>query len=253
LGRDINLKGKVAFVSGASKGIGAAIAEALASAGADLALSARDAAGLEKTAASCRKHGGRVWTHTAELARADEVRALGRAALSEYGRIDILVNNAGLTFPQPILKISEEEWRTTLDVDLYAPLLLTQAFAPGMVERKSGKVINISSRAGLGALEDHGAYSAAKAGLHLLTQTMAIEFGAHNVQANCVAPTVILTPMAEQVWKPGPRTDSKLAGIPAGRFGRPAEVADVVLWLASPLSDYVNGAVIPVDGGEGAR
>ena len=252
-GREISLKGRVAFVSGASKGIGVAVAEALAGAGADLALTARDRAGLEKTAQACRKAGVKAWTHAAELADAGEVRALGRAALAEFGRVDILVNNAGLTFPQPVLKIGEREWRTTLDVDLYAPLLLTQAFAAGMVERKRGKIINISSRAGMGALEDHGAYSAAKAGLHLLTQTMAVEFGPHNIQANCVAPTVILTPMAEAVWKPGPRTDFKLAGIPAGRFGKPAEVADVVLWLASPLSDYVNGAVIPVDGGEGAR
>jgi NAD(P)-dependent dehydrogenase (short-subunit alcohol dehydrogenase family) len=250
---EIDLRDKVAFVSGASKGIGAAISGALAAAGADLALTARDPAGLSKTAEGCRAKGVRVWTCAAELARADEVRNLGQAALTEFGRVDILVNNAGLTFPRRVLDIGEHEWRTTLDVDLYAPLLLTQAFAPGMLERRSGKIINISSRAGLGALEEHGAYSAAKAGLHLLTQTMAVEFGPHNVQANCVAPTVILTPMAEAVWKPGPRTDFKLSGIPAGRFGRPAEVAGVVLWLASPLSGYVNGAIIPVDGGEGAR
>ena len=249
----ITLQSQVALVSGASKGIGVAIAEALAAAGADLALTARDSAGLAKTAAACRKQGVRVWTRTAELADADQVRALAQATLAEFGRVDVLVNNAGLTFPQPVLGIGEKEWRTTLDVDLYAPLLLTQGFAPGMIERRRGKIINISSRAGLGALEEHGAYSAAKAGLHLLTQTMAVEFGRHNVQANCVAPTVTLTPMAERVWTPGPRTDTKLAGIPAGRFGKASEVADVVLWLASPLSDYVNGAIIPVDGGEGAR
>jgi NAD(P)-dependent dehydrogenase (short-subunit alcohol dehydrogenase family) len=251
--REISLKGQVALVTGASKGIGVAVAETLAAAGADMALTARDREGLGETARLCRSNGVKVWSRTAELASADEVRALGRAALAEFGHVDILVNNAGLTLPQPVLEIGEKEWRTTLDVDLYAPLLLTQAIAPGMVRRKRGKIINVSSRAGLGALEDHGAYSAAKAGLQLLTQTMAVEFGPHNVQANCIAPTVILTPMAERVWKPGPRTDFKLAGIPAGRFGKPADVADVVLWLASPLSDYVNGAVIPVDGGEGAR
>ncbi len=248
-----SLKGQVAFVSGASKGIGVAIADAFASAGADLALTARDEVGLDRTARACRERGVRVWAGTCELSNAAAVRALGARVLAEFKRVDVLVNNAGLTFPQLILDIGEDEWRTTIDVDLYAPLLLTQAFAPGMVQRRRGKIVNVSSRAGLGALEEHGAYSAAKAGLQLLTQTMAVEFGPHNIQANCVAPTVILTPMAEQVWKPGHRTDAKLSGIPAGRFGRPGDVADVVMWLASPMSDYVNGAVIPVDGGEGAR
>jgi NAD(P)-dependent dehydrogenase (short-subunit alcohol dehydrogenase family) len=249
---EISLNDRVAFITGASKGIGAAIAEGLATAGADVVLTARDAAGLDRTAAACRLRGVRAWTTIADLADPAQARMAARVALAQAGRVDILVNNAGITFPQRLLEIGEREWRTTMDVDLYAPLVLVQELAPGMIARRRGKIINVTSRAGLGALDEHGAYSAAKAGLHLLTQTMAGEFGPHNVQANCVAPTVILTAMAEQVWGPGPRTDRKLAGIPAGRFGRPAEVADVVLFLASDLSRYINGAIIPVDGGEGA-
>ena len=247
------MAGKVAFMSGASKGIGVAVAEALAGAGADLALTARDEKGLEETARRAADRGARTWTHTAELADADEVKALGKAALDEFGKVDILVNNAGLTFPQSVLKIGLDEWHATLNVNLLAPLLLAQAFAPGMIERGRGKIINVSSRAALSALADNAAYCASKAALLLLTRTMAIEFGPHNVQANAVAPTVILTPMAQRVWTPGPRTDAKLARIPAGRFGQPADVADVILFLASPLSDFVNGTTIPVDGGEGAR
>ena len=252
-GVKIDLSGKVAFVSGASKGIGVAIAEALADAGAALALTARDEGGLEATAESARSRGVKAWTHTTELADPDQVRSLGDAALREFGKVDILINNAGLTHPQRVLDVGLFEWRNTLDVNLLAPLLLTQCFAPGMIERRSGKIVNITSRAGLGALEEHAAYSASKAGLQLLTMTMAVEFGPHNVQANAIAPTVIATPMAEAVWTPGPRTDFKLAGVPMGRFGKPREVAEVALFLASPLSDYVNGVILPVDGGEGAR
>ena len=250
---EISLEGKVAFVSGASKGIGVAIADALASAGADVALTARDEKGLHKTAELVRHSGRRAWVHGAELADAAEVRTLGEATLAEFGRVDILVNNAGLTFPQRVLDVAVDKWRTTLNVNLLAPLILTQMFAPGMIERGHGKIINVSSRAGLGALDEHAAYSASKAGLQLLTQTMAVELGPHKIQANCVAPTVIDTPMAKQVWTPGPKTDAKLARIPAGRFGRPDEVASVILFLASPLSDYVNGVTVPVDGGEGAQ
>ena len=252
-GVKIDLSGKVAFVSGASKGIGIAIAEALADAGADLVLTARDEGGLEATAETARGRGVKAWTHTAELADPDQVRSLGDAALREFGKVDILINNAGLTHPQRVLDVGLPEWRNTLDVNLLAPLLLTQCFAPGMIERRSGKIVNITSRAGLDALEEHAAYSASKAGLQLLTMTMAVEFGPHNIQTNAIAPTVIATPMAEAVWTPGPRTDFKLAGVPMGRFGKPLEVANVALFLASPLSDYVNGVILPVDGGEGAR
>ncbi len=250
--RETSLRNKIAFVSGASKGIGVAIAETLAQAGADLALTARNESELEDTAEAARKSGVRVWTRTAELANTDEVTELGEAVLEEFGRVDILVNNAGLSFPQTLLDITVDEWNTTLNVNLLAPLLLAQTFAPGMIERGHGKIINVSSRAGIGALPQHGAYSASKAGLQLLTQTMAVEFGPHNIQSNCVAPTVIRTPMADQVWKPGPTTDAKLNRIPAGHFGEPVQVAEAIMFLASPNSDFINGVTLPVDGGEGA-
>ena len=115
-----------------------------------------------------------------------------------------------------------------------------------------GKVINITSRAALIGQPGLGSYSSAKAALHQLSKTMAVEFGPKNVQVNCIAPTVTMTPMAQQVWTPGPRTDAKLARIPAGRFAEPTEVADVALFLASELSDFVSGTIIPADGGEGA-
>ena len=137
-------------------------------------------------------------------------------------------------------------------MNLTSAFLVTWAVKDGMIERGYGKIINVSSRAGIGAGVEHAAYSASKAGLQLLTQTMAVELGPNNIQANCVAPTVIQTQMGKRAWESGPRRDAKLARIPAGRFGQPDEVASVILFLASPLSDYVYGATVPVDGGEGA-
>ena len=128
---EISLEGRVAFVSGASKGIGIAVAKSLAAAGADLVLTARDEAGLEATAEAARASGVQVWTHTAELADADDVKWLGEAVLADCGRVDILVNNAGITRPEPLFEVTLEAWHMTMNVDLLAPLLLVQAFGPG--------------------------------------------------------------------------------------------------------------------------
>ncbi len=248
----ISLKGKTAFISGASKGMGVEIARNFAEAGADLALTARDEAGLAQTAEMAGEFGVEVWTGTAELNDAQQVRQLGSNVLAAVDKVDILVNNAGVVFPSPIVDIDEENWRTMYDVDVLAPLLLTQAFVPGMIERGHGKVIHVTSRAALIGQTGLGAYSSAKAALHQLAQTMAVEFGPHNIQVNCIAPTVTMTEMAKQVWQPGPRTDAKLARIPMGRFAEPHEIADIALFLASDLSGFVSGTIIPADGGEGA-
>jgi NAD(P)-dependent dehydrogenase (short-subunit alcohol dehydrogenase family) len=248
----ISLEGRVAFVSGASKGIGVKIADSLANAGADLVLTARNEAELEQTAEAARKAGVRVWTRTAEMGDAGEVKSLAEATLAEFGRIDILVNNAGVARHQPIFDVDLETFHTVINVNLLAPLLLTQAFAPGMIERGHGKIINISSRGAIRAIPTGATYCASKAALQLLTQTMAIEFGPHNIQANCVAPTVTMTPMGKSAWPPNPRRDAKLAKIPTGRFAEPEEVANAVLFLASSQSDFISGVELPIDGGEGA-
>ncbi|GIT58285.1 MAG: hypothetical protein Ct9H300mP19_02330 [Dehalococcoidia bacterium] len=181
--QNISLEGKVAFISGASKGIGGAqYPEAFSNAGADLALTARNAEELEQTAESARKSGSKVWTQTAEMADTQEVKSLAEDTLKHFGRVDILVNNAGVTIPKPILEAEIENFHTIINVNVLAPLLLTQAFAPGMIEQGHGKIINISSRAAIRAFPTGGIYSASKSALQLLTQTMAVEFGPHNVQ-----------------------------------------------------------------------
>jgi 2-deoxy-D-gluconate 3-dehydrogenase len=150
---------------------------------------------------------------------------------------------------EPLLEIGLDHWQQTLDVNLRAPLLLSQRLVPKMIEQRRGKVINISSVAGVLAPEGHGAYSASKAGLNLLTQAMAAEWGPFNIQANAVAPTVILTEMGTQVWGDPAKGDPMKARIPARRFGEPAEVADLVLFLASSASDFICGQVLRLDGG----
>ena len=149
----------------------------------------------------------------------------------------------------PLLTLAPEAWDETLAVNLRAPYLLAQALAPQMIAQGSGKIINVSSQAGVAALEDHAAYCASKGGLNMLTKVMALEWGAHNIQVNAVAPTVILTPMGVEVWGDPAKSAPMLAKIPLRRFGQPVEVADLILFLASPASGLITGETILIDGG----
>jgi NAD(P)-dependent dehydrogenase (short-subunit alcohol dehydrogenase family) len=248
----ISLQGKTAFISGASKGIGSEIARNLAQAGARLALTGRSRQGLIETRSSAESFGVDVWIGTADLSDAAQVRSVARAALDDLGHVDVLVNNAGVAVHDRLLDIDMDDWDRTYNVDVIAPLIFVQEFVPGMIERGHGKVINVTSRAALAGHAGMAAYSSAKAALHQLSRTMAVEFGPHNVQVNCIAPTVTMTAMGRKSWPAGSRTDAKLARIPAGRFAEPVDVAYVTLFLASGLSDFVNGTIVPVDGGEGA-
>jgi len=169
--------------------------------------------------------------------------------LAHFGCIDILVNNAGLAIPDSILDTTVEDWDRIMAVNLRAPFLFTQALGPAMIERQQGKIINISSQTGVVAIDDHSAYAASKNGLNALTKSTTCEWAKHNIQCNAICPTVILTPMGEQVWGEPAKGDPMKAKIPAGRFGRPVEVADLVLYLASSASDLINGDTIMMDGG----
>ena len=244
-----SLNGQRVLVTGASRGLGAEIASSLAAAGAELMISGRDATGLESTRQMVEQHGRACHVMKADLRCVEETIRLADSALEMFCTIDILVNNAGVVYVEDLLNTTIEHWEQTQAVNLRAPFLLAQRLVPGMMKQRRGKIINISSVAAVLAPEGHSAYSASKGGLNLLTQAMAAEWGRYNIQANAVAPTVILTAMGQQVWGDASKGDPMKARIPARRFGEPFEVADLVHFLASDASNFINGQVIRLDGG----
>ncbi len=244
-----SLNGRRAFVTGASKGIGLEICAVLADAGADIVAVARDTAGLANAAKIVEEAGRECLTVEADLAGVESTRAAARRALEHFGTIDILVNNAGTAKPDSIQDTTVEDWDRIMAINLRAPFLLAQALGPKMIEQGRGKIINISSQTGVVAIDDHSAYASSKGGLNALTISITCEWAKHNIQCNAICPTVILTPMATEVWGDPAKGDPMKAKIPGGRFGQPEEVADLVLFLASSASDMINGDTIMIDGG----
>jgi NAD(P)-dependent dehydrogenase (short-subunit alcohol dehydrogenase family) len=247
--RRFSLTGKKALVTGASKGIGKEICRVLADAGADVAAVARDREGLLDVKRTVESMGRRCLVLEADLATVEGPQIAARAALEAWGTVDILVNNAGVTAIESILEAKVESWDWIMAVNLRAPFLLAQTLAPRMIEKRAGKIINVSSQTSEVALINHAAYMASKAGLNALTKTMTVEWAKYNIQANAVCPTVIMTPMGEMVWGDPKVGDPMRAKIPLGRFGKVVEIADLVLFLASPASDLITGQAIFADGG----
>ncbi len=243
------LAGKTAMVTGATKGIGFETCKVFADAGADIAAVGRDAEGLSEIAGMISAQGRKCLAVRADLALADDIFRVAKEALEAFGTIDILVNNAGIALVDPLLDASIEDWDHTMAVNLRAPFLLARSLVPRMIAQKSGKIINVSSQAGVIGLPDHGAYCASKGGLNLLTKVMTAEWAQFNIQTNAVCPNVILTPMGEKVWGEPEKGDPMKAKTPLGRFGKPVEVADMILYLASPASDFVCGEIMMIDGG----
>ena len=243
------VQGMRALVTGGSKGIGAEAAIVLAQAGADVAIVGRDEAGLQATAEQIVAAGRRCVPIVADMRSVEGPQQAAAAALAAFGAVDILVNNAGIARIAPLLEASLDDWDETMAVNLRAPYILARALAPAMIAQRRGKIVNVSSQAGTIALDGHGAYCTSKGGLNLLTKVMALEWGPFNIQTNAVAPTVILTPMGTKVWGDPAKAAPMLAKIPLGRFGQPVEVADLILFLASPASDLITGETILIDGG----
>ena len=239
-----SLTGKRALVTGASKGIGLDICAVLSEAGADIAAVARDKDGLTQAKSLVEKNGRRCAVIEADLAEVEDTRLAAQAALKQFGTIDILVNNAGIALVEPLLKASVANWDRTMAVNLRAPFLLAQELAPAMIAQRSGKIINISSQAGVIGLDDHAAYCASKGGINQLTRVMTSEWARYNIHCNGVCPNIILTPMGEQVWGDPAKSKPMRDKTPLGRFGKPFEVADLVLYLASAASNFVNGEMI---------
>jgi 2-deoxy-D-gluconate 3-dehydrogenase len=243
------LTGKRALVTGASKGIGLEACRVLADAGADIAAVGRDPEGLREVKAAVESQGRRCVTITADMETAEGPVNAAAQALAAFGTIDILVNHAGIARVDSLIDTKVEDWDAVMAVNLRAPFLLAREVAPAMIRQKAGKIINVSSQAGIVGLDAHGAYCASKGGLNTLTKVMTVEWAKYNIQINTVCPTVILTPMGEKVWGQPEKGDPMKAKIPGGRFGKPIEVADAILFLASSASDMICGHDLLVDGG----
>ncbi|MEM7042888.1 MAG: SDR family oxidoreductase [Pseudomonadota bacterium] len=243
------VEGCWAMVTGASKGIGLDICKVLASAGADIVAIGRDPAGLDEARAAVEAESRRCVVIEADLSTIEGCNQATRDALAHAGTIDILVNNAGIALIDPLLEATAARWDETMAVNLRAPFLLAQAVVPGMIAKNAGKIVNISSQAGIVGLDQHAAYAASKGGLNMLTKVMCVEWSKHNIQCNAICPTIILTPMGEQVWGEKAKSQPMLDKTPLGRFGKPIEVADLVLFLASGASDLITGECVLIDGG----
>lgn len=245
-----SLAGRTALVTGASSGIGHAIAEVFADAGADVIGHGRAEDRLGDIGRRVEAKGRRFTPIAGDLASTDETADIAARALAAAdGRIDILVNCAGVAITGPAVDLAVDDWVRTLTINLTAPFILSKAVLPGMMARRMGKVINVSSQTGVIALKDHSAYASSKGGLNALTKSLMTEAAPHNVQVNAICPTVIMTEMGRQLWSAPEKKDPFIARTPLGRFGEPVEIADMALYLASPASDLVNGAIMMIEGG----
>lgn len=244
-----DLTGKVAMVTGASKGLGKAMATGLAKAGADLALCARNLGDLGKAAAETGKWGSRVDVFPLDVRDQESIRRASDSILAKFGRIDILVNNAGINVRKAVLELSEEEWDSVLDTNLKGYFLVAKAVVPSMIRQGRGKVINISSIFGAVGMNHQAAYAASKGGIVQLTKVMAIEWAKSGIQVNAIGPTYFETPLVAALRNDPARFRFINERTPMGRWGQPEELEGTVIFLASRASDFITGQTIYVDGG----
>ena len=242
--------GKVALITGGSRGIGKAIALALAEAGADVALASRKLPELEVTAEEIRKMGRKAIPIQANVRHLPEIDNLVKKTMEEFGHIDILVNNAGTnpTFGS-IFKMDETIWDIIMGLNLKGYFFLSQAVAKIMRDKDGGTIINTASEGGIRPGVGLGAYSVSKAGVIMLTQVLAQELGRYNIRVNAIAPGVIKTRLSEALWSDSARVKDTENNTALGRIAEPEEMADAVLFFASEASSYITGQTILLDGG----
>ena len=245
-----DITGKVAIVTGASRGIGQAIAEALAANGAKVVISSRKQEDLTAVADAIKAQGGEAVAIAAHNGDKNALQALAQAAVDTYGGIDILVNNAA-TNPHfgPLLDAEDSLWQKTIEVNLMGNVWLTQSVVPVMRERGGGKIINIASINALRPGRMQGIYSITKAAVMSLTQTLAMELAEFNIKVNAVAPGLVQTKFARAIWDNEYLLEPILQRTPLKRMGQPEDIAGMVVYLASPASDFATGQIYVVDGG----
>ncbi|HUV90648.1 MAG TPA: SDR family oxidoreductase [Anaerolineae bacterium] len=247
---EFSLEGKVAIITGASRGIGRAIALRLAQAGAQVVVSSRKLENVQPVADEIVAAGGQALAVQAHVGTAGDVAALVERTVETFGRVDVAVNNAA-TNPHfgPLLTADEAQWDKILDTNAKGAFRVCKAVVPLMEAQGGGKIINLTSVAGLRPSPGMGMYGISKAAIIMLTQVLAVELGRANIQVNAIAPGVIKTRFSQVLWQTPQIAEPLLRSLPLGRFGEAEDVAGLALYLASPASDYVTGAVFVVDGG----
>jgi len=249
----MKLKGKVAVITGAGIGIGAAIARLFAQEGARVALMEKDGARGEETARKIREAGGDCRCYVADVSRADEVARAAAQILAQYPVIDILVNNAGIWRPGRVVDLSEETWDSVLGTNLKGIFLVSRHFLPKMMERRSGVLVNVASVAGLVGAAGASCYAASKGGVVNLSRSMALDFAPFNVRVNCLCPGMTDTAQGDTVvghYKPtADPTEAKRHWQPLERVGTPEDAAKAALYLASDDSEFMTGSIHVLDGG----
>lgn len=242
----------MAIVTGASRGLGRAMAVAFAAAGAHVALAARSKPDLEETAQQVERHGVRALVVTTDVSRYGEMEALVARTVETLGRLDVLVNNSGIARTMPLAEATPDDWRAIVDVNLTGVFNGCRAAAPHLIARRRGKVINLASVLGAVGLPGYALYAATKGGVIALTRTLGVEWARHNVQVNAIAPGWFVTDMNEAAFA-DPRTNERLTrDIPMRRTGRLEEIGPLAVFLASAASDFMTGQTIFLDGGHSA-
>jgi NAD(P)-dependent dehydrogenase (short-subunit alcohol dehydrogenase family) len=247
---DFSLQGKVALITGGSRGIGRAIALRFAHSGAAIVVSSRKLANVEPVAEEITALGGQALAIEAHVGETPAIEQLVQRTLATWGQIDILVNNAA-TNPHfgPLLTADEGQWDKILDTNVKGIFRVCRAVVPHLQKQGGGKIINLASTAGLQPSPAMGVYGISKAAVIMLTKVLALELGHARIQVNAIAPGIIKTRFSQVLWQTPQIADPVLKTLPLGRFGEPEDVSGLALYLASPASDYVTGAVFLVDGG----
>lgn len=246
----MKIENKVAIVTGASKGIGKAIATRFAREGASLVVASRSRDALEKVAHEIKSAGGEALVVTVDVRNADSIDELVKKTVSHYGRLDLLVNNAGITMGGASEKLSPEDWRTAMETDLFGVFFACQAAARVMIPQGSGNIINISSVNGILAAPRRAAYCSSKAGVNALTKVLAIEWADRNIRVNAIAPGYVRTELVQDVIDKGAISmEAILRRTPQHRIGEVEDIAGLAVYMASDESSYMTGSIVTIDGG----
>jgi NAD(P)-dependent dehydrogenase (short-subunit alcohol dehydrogenase family) len=245
-----SLKGRVALVTGASRGIGRAIALALGAAGADVACCGRSVEQLEETAGEIRRRGPRASGFRMDVTRAAEIDHAVTEVETALGPVDILVNNAGITLEKKSIEVTDNEWEHVLATNLTSMFRLARRVAPGMIARGSGKIINIGSMYGALGVPRYAAYCASKAAVEALTRSLGAEWARHGIQVNCLAPGYMNTDIPREAMADEKRRALFLSKVPARRIGEPEEAGPLAVYLASGASSFMTGQTLYLDGGQ---